>query len=56
MNRRKRISDSTQAEVLVRSRRRRCICFGLSRDTAIEHFDPEHCRKIAAILRRREGY
>jgi hypothetical protein len=28
---RKRVSDSTQAEVLVRSRRRCCVCFGLTR-------------------------
>lgn len=33
---RKRVSDSTQAEVLVRSRRRCCVCFGLKRDDEVK--------------------
>jgi hypothetical protein len=33
---RKRVSDSTQAEVLVKSRRRCCVCFGLSRDENVK--------------------
>lgn len=33
---RKRIPDSTQAEVLVQSRRRCCICFGLNRDEEVK--------------------
>jgi hypothetical protein len=33
---RKRVPDSTQAEVLVKSRRRCCVCFGLMRDDKIK--------------------
>lgn len=36
MTSRKRIPDSTQAEVLVQSRRRCCICFGLNRDEQVK--------------------
>jgi hypothetical protein len=36
MTSRKRIPDSTQAEVLVQSRRRCCICFGLRRDDEVK--------------------
>lgn len=33
---RTKVPDSTQAEVLVQSRRRCCVCFGLSRDAEIK--------------------
>lgn len=33
---RKKISDSTQTDVLVQSRRRCCLCFGLDRDEGIK--------------------
>ena len=33
---RKKVSGSTQAEVLVQSRRRCCVCFGLNRDEGIK--------------------
>lgn len=36
MTSRKRIPESTQAEVLVQSRRRCCICFGLKRDDEVK--------------------
>ena len=36
MRSRKKVSESTQAEVLVQSRRRCCICFGLNRDESIK--------------------
>lgn len=36
MTNRKKISTSTQSEVLVQSRRRCCICFGLHRDDSIK--------------------
>jgi hypothetical protein len=47
MSSRKKISDSTQAEVLVQSRRRCCLCFGLRRDDEIKkgqiaHLDGDH--------------
>ncbi len=39
---RKRVSDSTQAEVLVKSRRRCCVCFGLTRDDKVKHGQIAH--------------
>lgn len=36
MENRKRIPDFTQAEVLVQSRRRCCVCFGLNRDDQVK--------------------
>jgi hypothetical protein len=39
---RRRVSDSTQAEVLVKSRRRCCVCFGLSRDDKVKHGQIAH--------------
>ena len=36
MSSRKRVPDSTQAEVLVQSRRRCCVCFGLNQDEAVK--------------------
>lgn len=33
---RTRVPDSTQAEVLVQSRRRCCVCFGLNRDESVK--------------------
>jgi len=44
---RKSISPKTQANVLLKSRRRCCICFGLHRDTSIKqgqiaHLDGDH--------------
>lgn len=39
---RKKITDSTIADVLVASRRRCCICFGLSRDSSIKQGQIAH--------------
>ncbi|CAB3844498.1 hypothetical protein LMG26846_01652 [Achromobacter insuavis] len=39
---RKRISDDVQANVLTRSRRRCCICYGLNRDTSIKQGQIAH--------------
>lgn len=36
MTKRTRVPNSTQAEVLVQSRRRCCVCFGLNRDSAVK--------------------
>lgn len=36
MSSRTKVPDSTQAEVLVQSRRRCCVCFGLSRDSSVK--------------------
>lgn len=42
---RKRIQDDVQARVLLRSRRRCCICFGLKRDTSIKQGQIAHLDK-----------
>ena len=42
---RKRIQDNLQARVLLRSRRRCCICFGLNRDTSIKQGQIAHLDK-----------
>lgn len=42
---RKRIQDDVQARVLLRSRRRCCICFGLNRDTSIKQGQIAHLDK-----------
>lgn len=42
---RKRIQDDAQARVLLRSRRRCCICFGLNRDTSIKQGQIAHLDK-----------
>lgn len=42
---RKRIQDEVQARVLLRSRRRCCICFGLNRDTSIKQGQIAHLDK-----------
>lgn len=42
---RKSISPTVQAEVLLESRRRCCICFGLNRDTAIKQVQIAHLDK-----------
>jgi hypothetical protein len=42
---RKRIQDNVQARVLLRSRRRCCICFGLNRDTSIKQGQIAHLDK-----------
>jgi hypothetical protein len=39
---RKKLTPATEAEVLVRSRLRCCICFGLSRDIGIRHGQIAH--------------
>lgn len=39
---RKKISDSVQTEILVQSRRRCCICFGLNRDETIKRGQLAH--------------
>lgn len=36
MSKRTQVPDSTQADVLVQSRRRCCVCFGLNRDTEVK--------------------
>lgn len=45
MTQRKKVSDATQAEVLVKSRRRCCICFGLNRDDSIKRGQIAHVDK-----------
>lgn len=42
---RKAISQTVQAEVLLESRRRCCICYGLSRDTSIKQVQIAHLDK-----------
>lgn len=42
---RKSISQTVQAEVLLESRRRCCICYGLSRDTSIKQVQIAHLDK-----------
>ncbi|MDP2984494.1 MAG: hypothetical protein Q8O92_14340 [Candidatus Latescibacter sp.] len=42
MTLRKKIPNSTQAEVLVQSRRRCCLCFGLNRDDAFKNGQIAH--------------
>ena len=44
---RKRVSDSVQASVLKRSRRRCCICFGLNCDTSIKQGQIAHLDRNA---------
>lgn len=39
---RKKVTPATQAEVLLKSRRRCCICFGLNRDTSIKQGQIAH--------------
>jgi hypothetical protein len=45
---RKRVSDSVQAEVLVKSRRRCCVCFGLERDESEKQGQIAHLDKNPA--------
>jgi len=45
---RKRISDDVQANVLTRSRRRCCICYGLNRDTSIKQGQVAHIDQDSA--------
>lgn len=52
---RKSISPTTQATVLLKSRRRCCICFGLNRDTSIKqgqiaHLDGNHANNKESNL------
>jgi hypothetical protein len=42
MARRKRVADAIQAEVLVKSRRRCCVCYGLKRDADIKQGQIAH--------------
>ena len=58
MSTRKKIPETTQAEVLVNSRRRCCVCFGLNRDESIKkgqiaHLDGDsnnNCQENLAFL------
>ena len=42
MTRRRRVADAVQAEVLVKSRRRCCVCYGLKRDADIKQGQIAH--------------
>jgi hypothetical protein len=46
--RRKRVTDAVQAEVLVKSRRRCCVCYGLNRDTTTKQGQIAHLDKNRA--------
>jgi hypothetical protein len=48
MAKRKHVSDALQAEVLVKSRRRCCVCFGLNNDATLKHGQIAHLDKNAA--------
>jgi hypothetical protein len=55
MARRKRVADAIQAEVLVKSRRRCCVCYGLKRDLKIKqgqiaHLDQNSANNIESNL------
>jgi hypothetical protein len=46
--RRRRVADAVQAEVLVKSRRRCCVCYGLNRDADTKQGQIAHLDKNRA--------